>query len=71
LLNAKGGSITSWFVAELPRASYLSKLASKPIDLHLPKKDPARFQQMAVHELPEAAGSMAVIDRVFAALDQT
>ena len=63
--NAKGCSITCWLVAEPP-----NKLATKQIELRLPKKDLARLQHFAVRELPKAASNTAVIDRVLTALDQ-
>lgn len=45
-------------------------LATKQIELRLPKKDFVRLQQFAVRELPKAASNAAVIDRVLTALDQ-
>lgn len=47
-----------------------NKLATKQIELRLPKKDLARLQHFAVRELPKAASNAAVIDRVLTALDE-
>lgn len=47
-----------------------NKLATKQIELRLPKKDLARLQHFAVRELSKAASNAAVIDRVLTALDE-
>ncbi len=44
-------------------------LGAMPIALSLPQRDVDRLQHFARRELPKAASSAAVIDRVLAALD--
>lgn len=43
-------------------------LATKLIELRLPKKDLVRLQHFAMRELPKEASNAAVIDRVLTAL---
>lgn len=45
------------------------RLGAMPIELSLPQRDIDRLQHFARRELPKAASSAAVIDRVLAALD--
>ena len=46
------------------------RLGAMPIELRLPQRDVDRLQHFARRELPKAASSAGVIDRVLAALDR-